>query len=113
MKVLRLLLVQALVMLAVSLPIQFLRPLPALYHAGIWVVIPLAGACTAAGIVRKGLNAYLSWLIPPLMAAVAGVIASMGYRPNAGSVFVCALVSICGAAYGDTYVRFRKKRRRK
>ena len=70
-----------------------------------WGILPLVGAYTAFKITRKGNNPYISWILPPVMASFGGLIASMGYTPDAAGVFVCAFISIVGAAAGDVVNR--------
>ena len=50
--------------------------------------------------VRRGLNNYLGWLAPPLMEVLGNALV-WGYPPSAGPVFVCAFVSLVGAATGE------------
>ncbi|MBQ3079949.1 MAG: hypothetical protein IJC48_08150 [Clostridia bacterium] len=96
-----------------ALVTEMLKPVPALYSVGIWALVPLSGAIGAYIAVRRGVNAYLAWLVPPICAALVPLIASMGYLPPAGRVLMCAFISIVGAAAGDTGNSFDKKRRRK
>lgn len=93
--------------------IRLLKPVPFAGAFGIWAFIPLLGAISAFFAVVKGVNSYLAWLVPPFTATLSGLIVSMGYLPGAGSVIVCAFVSLAGSAAGDVYTSSKHRRKRK
>lgn len=74
----------------------------------LWIAVPISGAVTACFVTVKGVSPYLAWILPPVMATFAGLIASMGYAPSAGAMLLCAFVSLIGAAAGDVLTRPRK-----
>jgi len=93
--------------------LRLLRPVSILYTVSIYVLIPLLGAISAFYTVDKGINAYLAWLVPPICATISGLIASMGYLPEAGSVILCAFISLTGAAAGETAKRFKGNKKKR
>ena len=79
--------------------------LGALAHgAFLWGIMPLGGLFLACAATRRGLNNYLGWLAPPLMEVLSSLLV-WGYSPSAGPVFLCALLSLVGAAAGEVLKR--------
>jgi hypothetical protein len=77
----------------------------AAYAVGIWVVVPAFGAASAYYVTVMGLSNYAAWLMPPL-TAVAGHYLAFFYPPeSAGPAFLCALLSVIGAAAGEVVKR--------
>ena len=69
-----------------------------------WVVMPLAGAISAYRATRGGLLNYAAWIAPPVcMTASHWMI--WDYLPHAGSMMLCAFVSLVGAAAGEVMNR--------
>ena len=74
------------------------------HGAFLWAVMPLGGMAAGCIATRGGLNNYLAWLAPPLME-VLGSLLVWGYSPQAGPVFLCAFLSLVGAAAGEVLKR--------
>lgn len=70
----------------------------------LWFITPVAGFFSACIATRAGLLNYAAWLIPPLAQVAAGLML-WGYSPNAGPVFLCAFISLVGAATGEVLKR--------
>lgn len=100
------LLIQAAAALAVSyVACQLLWLGAAAYAVGVWAIVPAFGAASAYFVTVRGLSNYAAWLMPPLMA-VAGHYLAFFYPPeSAGPVFLCALLSVIGAAAGEVVKR--------
>lgn len=96
---------QAVALFVLAALSAILRPVAGLYWLLKWLILPLAGAFTAYLATRKGVNPYVAWIFPPLMATLAGTLISLGYAPEGGGIVVCALISILGAATGDVINR--------
>ena len=69
------------------------------YGVVLWGVLPLAGACFAYRAVRRSLNNYAAVLPVPVMFTLGHFLAAF-YLPNAGSMLLCALLSVIGSAAG-------------
>ena len=103
---------QALVMLIASFGVYLLMPLKVVHALLRWAGLPLLGAVSAYLLARKGVNAYLTWELPPAMHTLGAFAASMGYLPGAGAVLLTAFFSLAGAAAAETMRTMKKKRRR-
>ncbi len=102
-------LLQAVVMLAVSLVASLTYPLsPVLYGALLWAAVPLAGMFTACRATRRGLNNYLAWLLPA-PCLYAAHYALWRFSPSAGAALLTAFLSLVGAAAGDVLNRREKR----
>jgi hypothetical protein len=64
-----------------------------------WIVTQIAGALSAYYAVRTGLGNFIAWFMPPVLYAFLPWLI-IGYPPGAGPMFLCALMSIIGAAAG-------------
>lgn len=97
--------VQALVMLLIALcatllPLYFPNAYLLLRIIFLWLLPCVAGAWTSCRLAYLGLNCYAAWLFPPIIhTAVPWLL--IGYPPAVGSMALCALVSLTGAAAGD------------
>jgi hypothetical protein len=85
---------------------------PALYEVGVWALVPAFGAVSAYFTTVKGLSNYASWLMPPLMAAFGHYLAFFYPPESAGPTFLCAVLSVVGAATGEVVKRRRGEQRR-
>ena len=74
----------------------------------LWAVMPIGGFISAYMATRRGLLNYVSWIIPPAAQVFANLLL-WGYSPSVGPVFLCAFISLVGAAAGE--VRKRQSRR--
>ena len=107
-KWLRVLLVQAAATLAVFCLLALSLWLGGFWHNLFqWVLTPAAGFISACIATRAGLLNYAAWIIPPLAQIAAGIIL-WGYPAGAGPVFLCAFVSLVGAATGEVLNRSTK-----
>lgn len=95
---------------AVSLAGMLLKPVRWAHAAFLWALIPLTGLWTAYRAVRRGVNPYAGWLLPPAAETFAGLLASMGYAPGAGGVLLTALAAVVGGAAGDVVNRQTRRR---
>ena len=102
--------IQLMACAAVSLAGMVLKPVRWAHAAFLWALVPLAGLWTAYRAVRRGVNPYASWILPPVAETLAGLLASMGYVPNAGGVLLTALFSLIGGAAGDVVNRQTRRR---
>jgi len=73
-----------------------------------WVVFPVAGLFSACMATRRGLLNYAAWIAPPAMQFL-GYYILWSYFITPGPVFLCAFVSLVGAAAGDVLNRRDKK----
>lgn len=72
----------------------------AVHGVCMWGLMPLAGAISACLATVKGLNNYAAWIAPPLML-LAGYALVWNVPAQAGPVFLCAFISLVGAAAGQ------------
>lgn len=76
------------------------------FNVSYYAILPVLGGVSAYFAVRKGLNNYLAWLLPCL-SGMAAHYAAFYYLPlSAGPAFVCAAVSVIGAATGAAANKF-------
>ena len=75
-----------------------------------WGLLPLAGLCSAYIATRQGLNNYLAWIAPPLLAGILWLL-RWTYLPTPGPVLLTAFCSVVGAAAGE--VKNQENSRRK
>ena len=74
----------------------------------LWILLPAIGGVSACVATRKGLLNYFAWIAPPAMEFVANRIV-WGYAPEVAPVFLCAFVSLVGAATGEVLKRQARK----
>lgn len=68
------------------------------YDVGMWGLVPLAGAVCAWRGVRRGVSAYLAWILPPCCQTAFHWIL-LGYPPGSpGMPMVCALLALVASA---------------
>ena len=103
------LLIQCISMLAFGALIS-LSIIPGKVFHGIclWGVAPIAGFISACMATRRGLLNYAAWIAPPAME-VFGSLLVWGYSPAMGPVFLCAFISLVGAATGEVLNRQYKR----
>ena len=65
-----------------------------------WILVPLCAAGTAYFLVRRRLNRYLGWIVPPVVYAGLPWLVT-GYPPRAGVMLACCLTGVVGAAAGE------------
>ena len=106
----RALLLQGLSCFALGLAAYLLRPLAFVHTVLLWVTVPLCGFGTSFHAVRKGVNPYLAWLLPPLMLTLSSVIVTLGYLPGGGIMLLTAFLSLIGSAAGETYLNRKRKK---
>lgn len=101
LKWLWILLIQLVSMLALGALIS-LSVLPGKIFHGIclWGLMPICGFISAYTATKKGLLNYAAWIAPPVME-VFGNLLVWGYSPAMGPVFLCAFISLVGAAAGE------------
>lgn len=103
-----LLAIQAVAALAVSYgACQLLWIGPTLYQVGAWALVPAFGAASAYWATVKGLSNYAAWMMPPLMAVLGHALAFFYPPQSAGPAFLCAVLSVVGAATGEVVKRRR------
>ena len=69
-----------------------------------WAVMPVGGFLSAYMATRKGLLNYAAWIVPPAAQVFANLLL-WGYSPSVGPVFLCAFISLVGAAGGEVCKR--------
>ena len=69
-----------------------------------WGLMSVAGCISACMATRKGLLNYAAWIAPPMMGLLGHYLV-WGYAPNAGPIFLCAFISLVGAAAGEVLKR--------
>jgi len=74
----------------------------------IWGLLPLFGAFTACLCTVRGLWNYAAWIVPPVTALLGNSIV-FGFPLTPGPVFMCAFISLIGAATGEVLKRSGKK----
>ena len=104
---------QFVLMLVLCVLMCLARPVSALYGILVWVIVPLCGAVTAFYCVRKDVNPYVSWIMPPIAELIAFVLITMGYAPQGGMTLLTVFTSLIGAAAGDTYTKIQRKEHEK
>ena len=82
-----------------------LRPVPVLFSILIWTVLPLAAMVSAFRQVKRDVNPYAAWFLPPAGQLTACLIATAGYVPSPGHALVLIVACLTGAAAGDVYSR--------
>ena len=109
LKWLWILLIQFISMLLLSLALEQTYYLNITLHSVCtWVVYPVAGLFSACLATRKGLLNYAAWLVPPAMQFL-GYYICWPYSIKPGPVFLCAFISLIGAAAGEVLKRRDKK----
>ena len=66
----------------------------------LWSIMPVCGFISACLATKKGLLNYAAWITPPAME-ILGNLLVWGYSPTMGPVFLCAFISLVGAATGE------------
>ena len=74
----------------------------------VWGLFPLCGMSSACIATRLGLLNYAAWLVPPAAEFVSHALI-WGYSPEVGPVFLCAFLSLVGAAAGEVLKRQMQK----
>ena len=95
------LLIQIISMLALGALVS-LSIIPGKIFHGIclWGVMPVCGFISACLATKKGLLNYAAWIAPPVMEVLSNLLV-WGYSPAVGPVFLCAFISLVGAATGE------------
>lgn len=104
---------QFVIMLVLCVLMCLSRPVSILYGILVWGIVPLCGAVTAFCCVKKGINPYISWFLPPIAELIAFALITMGYAPQGGMTLLTAFLSLTGAAAGDTYLKQIRKEHEK
>ena len=101
---------QFLFSLILAFGIYLLKPLNGLHAALKWVLYPFFCGVSAFMLVKKGLNPYVSWLLPPLALVPVATFMTGGYLPEGGLLLLTSFIGIVGAATSENYMKFRKRR---
>ena len=97
--------VQIISMLAVSVLIALSYYVSTVLHGILfWGGLSIAGFVSACLATRKGLLNYAAWIMPPVMGFVGHYLV-WDYLPGAGPIFLCAFISLVGAATGEVIKR--------
>ena len=103
-------LLQALAMLIASSITALTLWLGGTMHAAMsWIFMPVAGFISAMIATRSGLLNYAAWIAPPLMMFISHCIFWV-YSPKPGPIFLCAFISLVGAATGEVMKQQQKKK---
>lgn len=98
-------LVQIISMLAVSVLIALSYYVSSTLHGILfWGGLSIAGCISAYLATVKGLLNYAAWIMPPVMGFVGHYLV-WDYLPGAGPIFLCAFISLVGAAAGEVIKR--------
>lgn len=98
--------------LFVSLIVLLLRPIPVIYEILIYGFVPCICMYSAGKLVLKGINPYLTWILPPIGETAAGFLITMGFGPQPLPIMITAFLSLVGAAAGDVMKKAMKKDRK-
>ena len=101
---------QAALLFFAAFIVYLLRPAGILFAILYYAVFPLMSGYASYKIVRRGINAYLAWILPPVAQSLAGFLASMGFSPDLIGILITAIVSLVASAAGD--VKNKQKKRR-
>lgn len=91
-------------LIATFLPLFFPQAVIPLRVMFLWIMPPVLGALSAFCLTRAGLISFAAWIVPPIVHSAVPWIA-LGYPPPPGTMLLCALVSLVGAAAGDVLNR--------
>ena len=105
-----LLIMQLISVFIVSLFSYFIRPAGFIFRIFIYALLPIFSFFTAMKITIKGINPYLSWILPPVAQTLAGFLITLGIGPDPLPVFITAFLSLVGAATGDVIIKTNSKR---
>lgn len=97
--------------ICIFLPFLFENGAPVIEKASQFVALPVIGGVSAYVSTRKGLNNYVAIVAPPILMPVAYQLLTGAAPYYFGGVFLCALVSIIGAAAGEV-VNMRENARK-
>ncbi len=86
-----------------------LRPVSLLYSVLVYVFVPLFSSFFSLKIVRRGVNPYLAWILPPIAETLAGFLITLGIGPYPLPIMITAFVSLVGSAAGDVITKTNKK----
>ena len=103
------LVMQLTVVFVLSLIVFLLRPLPILYPFLVYVLVPFVSMYLAGKLVLKGINPYLTWILPSIGETAAGFLITMGIGPDPLPIMITAFVSLVGASAGDVIKKTKKK----
>lgn len=77
---------------------------PVLHGILFWGGLSLAGFVSACLATCKGLLNYAAWIMPPVTGFLGHYLV-WEYPPKAGPIFLCAFISLVGAATGEVIKR--------
>lgn len=92
----------------VSLLSYLIRPIPPIHYICIYALLPLLSCISACRITMKGVNPYLSWLLPPFAQTISGFLSTLGIGQNPLPVFITAFLGLIGGAAGDVINKMKK-----
>lgn len=97
--------IQIISMLGISILIALSYYLSSVLHGIlIWGGLSIAGFVSACIATRRGLLNYAAWIMPPVAGALGHYLV-WDYLPGAGPIFLCAFISLVGAATGEVIKR--------
>ena len=102
-------LIQITGMLAISAGIALSYYVSSVLHGWLfWGGLSIAGFIAACLATVNGLLNYAAWIMPPMMGLLGHYLV-WDYLPGAGPIFLCAFVSLVGAATGEVIKGQRKQ----
>lgn len=106
------LLLQAGCCLAAALTAFVLKPLPVLHGILVWGLLPITALISAFITVRRGVNPYISWILPPVTFSLVEYFGSAGALPSwsGGCMVLIAFCAVVGSAAADVCGKQEKKK---
>ena len=69
-----------------------------------WIMLPACGAVSACVFAHSGVSQYAAWLMPPVIVSGLPWLV-VGYPLAPGIMLLCCLLSMIGAATGETALK--------
>lgn len=93
----------------ISFLFYLLRPFAFIFSILFYIILPVISSVLGYQMVRKGLNPYLTIILPPISETCAGFLSAMGIGPDPLPIMITFFVTMIGAAAGDVINKTQKK----
>ena len=93
----------------ISFLFYLLKPIALIFPILFYMILPVISSVIGYRMVRKGLNPYLTIILPPIAETCAGFLSSMGIGPDPLPIMITFFVTMIGAAAGDVINKTQKK----